>query len=278
MATNVTMDKQIVLCKKCGIDHERLVGSKCEKVKTSKEEKRDTSKEAVRKTPRGKGGDVSSQEKMVELMMSTMTNFTDKLNTMDERISGLTSRLDNPSVSQKPVSRKSRSCEKIKRIKISDDDEKAPCTSSLTTVAEDGTIYSTMIPDVAVTLKPTPARPKKLKADPELGVAPLAKPTSSQVTGIKSLPRVTSTISRPQATSSVTWDAPVQVNFSQTTVAEKPLPCDVNFNLPTYSDQYGDPVQVHSLTDMGGTTITEYAASCERGTHYNGTNCVHTCS
>ena len=188
MATNVTLDKQTVLCKKYWIDHERPVGSKCEKVKVSKEEKRDTSKEVVRKTPHGKGGDVASQEKVLELMVTTMTDFMDKLNAMDERISGLTSRLDNPSVPQKPVSRKSRSREKIKRIKISDIDEKVPCTSSLSAVAEDGTIYSQTFPDVAVTLQPTPARPKKLKADPELGVVPLVKPTSSQVMGIKSLP------------------------------------------------------------------------------------------
>ena len=45
------------------------------------------------------------------------------------------------------------------------------------------------------------------------------------------------------------------MNFSQTTVVEKPLPRDVNFNLPTYSDQYGNPVQVHPLTDMGGLQI-----------------------
>ena len=37
MATNITMDKQRVLCKKCGIDHERSVGSKYERVKASKE-------------------------------------------------------------------------------------------------------------------------------------------------------------------------------------------------------------------------------------------------
>ena len=113
-------------------------------------------------------------------------------------------------------------------------------------------IYSQTFPDVAVTIKPTPVRPKKLKADPELGVAPLAKPAQMHVPGIKSLPRVTSIVSRPQATSSVTWDAPAQVNFTQMAVVVKPLSHDVNFNLPTYSDQYGNPVQVHSLADVGG--------------------------
>ena len=62
--------------------------------------------------------------------------------------------------------------------------------------------------------------------------------------GIKSLPRVTTTVSRPQPTASVSWDASTHTNFAQTTV-------DVNFNLPAYSDQYGNPVQVHPLPDTG---------------------------
>ena len=128
-------------------------------------------------------------------------------------------------------------------------------TTNLTTVSRDGTIYSQTFPDVAVTIKPTPARPKKLKADPELGVAVLTKAAQTHVPGIKSLPCVTSTISRPQTTSSISWDAPAQVNFTQTAVVEKPLTRDVNFNLPAYSDQYGIPVQGHSLADMGGFQI-----------------------
>ena len=90
MATNMSTDKNVSMCKKCRVEHERPVGSKCERGKSTKDEKRDTSKETtVWKTPRGKG------------------------------------------------------------------------------------------------------RPKKLKADPELGVAPLMKMEQVNLPGIKSLPRVT---------------------------------------------------------------------------------------
>ena len=196
MATNMSADKNILMCKKCGVEHKPSVGSKCERGKSMKDEKRDPSKETtVRKTPRGKGTDMSSQEKMLEAVISTMTNFTEKLNSMEERLSGLSSRLDTPATSQKTVSRKSHSQEKVKRIEISDDDEKTSATTGLTTVYEDGTIYSQTFPDVAVAIKPTPARPKKLKADPELGVAPLLKTEQVNLPGIKSLPRVTSTVS-----------------------------------------------------------------------------------
>ena len=139
---------------------------------------------------------MSSQEKILETVMSTMTNFTEKLNSMEERLSGLTSHLDTPATSHKTVSRKSRSREKVKRIEISDDNEKTPVTTGLATVSEDGTIYSQTFPDVAVAIKPTPARPKKLKADPELCVAPLMKMDQVNLPGIKSLPRVTSTVSQ----------------------------------------------------------------------------------
>ena len=90
-----------------------------------------------------------------------MTNFTEKLNSMEERLTGLTSRLDTPATSQKTVSREFRSREKIKRIEISDDDVKTPVTTGLTTVSEDGTVYSKTFHDVAVAIKPTSARPGK---------------------------------------------------------------------------------------------------------------------
>ena len=116
---------------------------------------------------------------------------------------------------------------------------------------------------MAVAIKPTPARPKKLKADPDLGVAPLLKADQVNLPGIKSLPRVTSTLSRPQPSASVSWDAPAHVNFPQTTVMEKPLVRDVNFNLPAYSDQYGNSVQVQSLSDTGGIQQNVYVPAKE---------------
>ena len=140
----------------------------------------------MRKTPRGKSTDTSSQDRILEVVMSTMNNFTEKLNSMEERLIGLTSWLDTPATSQKTVSRKSHSCEKIKGTEISDD-EKAPVTTELATVSEDRIVSSKTFPDVAVAIKPTPARPKKLKADPELGVAPLQKTEQVSIPGIKSL-------------------------------------------------------------------------------------------
>ena len=135
------------------------MGLKCERSKVTKDEKRHTSKETtVRKTPRGKGTDMSSHEKILETVMTMMTTFTDKLNSMEERLSGLMSRLDTPVAVNKSVSRKSRSREKVKRIEISDDDEKIPVTAGLNTVVDDGTLYSQTFPDVAVAIKPTPAR------------------------------------------------------------------------------------------------------------------------
>ena len=50
--------KALLSCKKCGMDHEKPIGNKCERHKLDKmeqEEKRDVSKEGnVRKTPKGK--------------------------------------------------------------------------------------------------------------------------------------------------------------------------------------------------------------------------------
>ena len=55
----------------------------------------------MRKTPRGKSTDTSSQDRILEVVMSTMNNFTEKLNSMEERLIGLTSWLDTPATSQK---------------------------------------------------------------------------------------------------------------------------------------------------------------------------------
>ena len=83
-------------------------------------------------------------------------------------------------------------------------------------------------------------------------MAPLLKTDQMNLPGTKSLNCVTSTVGRPQSTASVSWDAPAQMNFAQTTMVEKPVARDVNFNLPAYSDQYRNPVQVRSLADTGG--------------------------
>ena len=97
---------------------------------------------------------------MIKMMMSAMTNFTGKLNSMKD--SGLTSCLDTPGSAHKSGARKSPSHKKIKRIEISDDEDKTPATESSAIVSE-GDCF----------VKPTPARVKKIKVESDLGVAPL---------------------------------------------------------------------------------------------------------
>ena len=97
MATNVAADALpkpgMTFCKKCSFEHEKPVGNKCERSKqVAKEtEKRDSSRESlpVKKTPKGKVGE--SPDKMLDLVLNTMTNVTEKLSAMDDRITGLAS-------------------------------------------------------------------------------------------------------------------------------------------------------------------------------------------
>ena len=116
MATNIPATTSVSYCKKCSVDHERPVGNKYERKTVSKEEKRDSSKDSVKKTPRSKSS-VEPSEKIYEMMMSTMSSFTDKLSAMETRISGLASRLDEPNLAQRSTGRKSRSHSKKGNLK-----------------------------------------------------------------------------------------------------------------------------------------------------------------
>ena len=86
MATANISDKTLFACKKCGGEHDKPVGSKCDRQKVGKDEKRDSSKESsVKKTPRGKSTpEVSSQEKMLEVVMTMMSSFSEKLEVMEQ--------------------------------------------------------------------------------------------------------------------------------------------------------------------------------------------------
>ena len=55
-------------------------------IEVGKDEKRDSSKESsVKKTPRGKSTpEVSSQEKMLEVVMTMMSSFSEKLEVMEQ--------------------------------------------------------------------------------------------------------------------------------------------------------------------------------------------------
>ena len=108
--------EDMLACKKCGTEHEKPVGNKCERIKMDKEEKKDANKEQlVKKTPKSKPStSAPSQDKMMELMLASMSSFTENLAAMEERITGLTER---PQVNlQEPASvRKPRSREKSKK-------------------------------------------------------------------------------------------------------------------------------------------------------------------
>ena len=96
MASDVLPKPVVAYCKKCTVEHEKPVGTKCERIKNvSKDsEKWDPSHEilSAKKTPKGKAVDTS--DKMLDLVMNTMSNLTEKLAAMDERITGLASKIE----------------------------------------------------------------------------------------------------------------------------------------------------------------------------------------
>ena len=81
-------------------------------------EKLDSSHEilSAKKTLKGKAVDTS--DKMLDLVMNTMSNVTKKLAAMDERITGLASKIELTPA--KFIERKSRSQEQTKRRGIAD--------------------------------------------------------------------------------------------------------------------------------------------------------------
>ena len=82
-------DKTLTHCKKCNDVHDKPVNNKCERFKASKEEKRNVSREsATKKTPKNKAStDTSQGDKMLDLILHTMSSFADKLSAMEAQIS-----------------------------------------------------------------------------------------------------------------------------------------------------------------------------------------------
>ena len=254
----VNTDKPIATCKKCGELHEKPLHAKCERLK-NKEEKRDNSHEhSTKKTPRGKAAGENSQDKMLELVLQTMSGFTEKLSAMEERISGLTSGM-NPAGNESytgPLSdttkngnttgkRQSRSREKNKRGELfaTSEGETTLFTSPLPVnrTLENST-YAQTFPDTAVLVRQTPARAKKHKGDTDLGVTPLANitPTGGETPYAPKniLPKVTPN------TASVSW--PVNLDTHHGGLGEMGgKQVDQNFNMLT--DQYGNPVEIQGL-------------------------------
>ena len=145
----------ISFCKKCALDHERPVGTKCERSKTIvRDEKKDPVKD-VKKTPKNKlGNETSSQDKMLDAVLATMSSFTDKLTSMESRLTGLASRLDEPSA-QKATGRKSRAREHSKKREPPDEDDTPLFSSPSGAIVKSdaGDAYLKTFPDTAVLLK-----------------------------------------------------------------------------------------------------------------------------
>ena len=261
MASTSGQDKTLLQCKKCGDAHSKPINAKCEKVKETKDEKKDGSKEhmSAKKTPRTKSCE-GSNDKVLDLVMSTMSTFTAKLNAVEARLTGLSSRVeDTPFQSEK---RKSRSRDKTKRIEISDEEEEVnlqTVTSHPIVTLEDRTRYTQVFPDTAVMSKitATPARAKKSKQDIDLGVAPLQVPAAKNLDRIyehsaKALPRTTATISRPPpGFAAPVWSSTV----TQPTPAVAPnIPTSMTFHETgqtslQHTDQFGNPVSVFTTVD-----------------------------
>ena len=121
-----------------------------------KEEKWDSSRETtVKKTPSGKVHEISSQDKVLEMVMSTMSSFSEKLSAMEERLSNIVNPTEGTG-SVKTTARKSRSREKIKRIEISVDNDKPTLLSPSQNIihGQDGTAFFKVFPASQYTCPP----------------------------------------------------------------------------------------------------------------------------
>ena len=96
MASVNTADKILPHCKKCNKLHDKPINNKCEPLKNTKDEKWDLSRDsATKKTPKNKTTSEASQaDRVLDLVLNTMSSFTDKHTAMEAQISGLTSRMN----------------------------------------------------------------------------------------------------------------------------------------------------------------------------------------
>ena len=254
--------KALLLCKKYGTEHENPIGNKCEKLKLDKlerHEKHDLSKETIgKKTLKSKSTvNLASQDKMMEVMLASMSSFTEKLTAMEERMSGLTKVQE---VGETTV-RKSRSHEKKRRESTDESHEPTFATPHPVLQSEEGVSYSRVFSDTAVTFKPfsTPTKVKKQKGDTDWGVMPLTRelipPTPMRVVAGSSHPRTTSTITRPvpSLTSTQAWELGAsnlqETNSDIQTVKKQPTR-DYNQNVLMHTDQFGNPVLVQGIAEQ----------------------------
>ena len=117
MASTSGQDKTPLQCKKCGDAHSKPINAKCEKVKETKDEKKDGSKEhmSAKKTPRTKSCE-GSNDKVLDLVMSTMSTFTAKLNAMEARLTGLSSHVEDTPLQSKKRKSGARNICQLKRL------------------------------------------------------------------------------------------------------------------------------------------------------------------
>ena len=135
----------------------------------------------------------------------------------------------------KQGARISRSKEKVKRIEISDNEDKSSLFSPNRNIihSQDGMAFAKVFADTAVAVKtvPMPARFKKQRADFDLGVTPLfSEPAAVQPAVSRNvLPRVTSIVSKPPE-NSVTWENVSLLNIPNQGAQDKNDVCDINQN------------------------------------------------
>ena len=196
-------DKHGTHCKKCDQVHDKPVGAKCSRVREDKPTSQEPSVSS-KKTPK-KNDD--SSDKPMDVVLATMASFSEKLDSMEQRISSLASKSDQSS-------RKSRSREKTKRSETTSSTEDihgitAPQQDIV--MGADGGTFNRVFSDTAVAVKPsaTPARPKKLKQDldfvtlgdttreePIFGVTRLPRPTFTPNPGVFMQPKPVDEISQ----------------------------------------------------------------------------------
>ena len=114
--------------------------------------------------PKGKAASAGpSQDKMMELMLSSMSSFSEKLAAMEERISSLA---DKPQESVQE-SHPCKSCSREKSKKREPSEDRLDTVASNLVQTDTGVTYAKVFPDTAVVLKhaATPARNKKMKND-----------------------------------------------------------------------------------------------------------------
>ena len=213
-----------------------------------------------------------TQEKMLDVVLASMSSFTDKLTSMESRLSGLALWFDETPV-QKTSNKKSRlQYHSKKQYPPEEDDTPLFALPGGTILKNDaGDSYLKTFPDTVVLVKSsaTPVRPKKQCSDLELGVAPLPqdnyKPGS--VASVPVVKQAVVTFARPDGpATSQPWDfAPtLPAQLENEHAAEEVVTRDANHNIYRHVDQFGNPVQVQSVVEPLTVTMQQETVPVEK--------------